>query len=120
MKTMIVCNLDFEGLHHWPDACAESRYLKDMHRHLFKVCCKKEVTDDNRQIEFIDFKHKILNWMDVTFPKMFGCVNIGTDSCEMFAKRLMNIFELDYCSVLEDGENGAEVFKIIKHKHSDY
>jgi hypothetical protein len=109
MKTNIVVNLEFEGLHHWPDAIAEAYYLKNAHRHLFKVCCKKEVSDDNRQIEFINFKRDISYYISSTFKVVYGCIDLGAMSCEMLAKELVVQFKLDYCCVMEDGENGAEV-----------
>ena len=32
-------------------------------------------------------------------------------SCEMLARELMDNFNLKYCSVFEDNENGAEVYE---------
>ena len=35
-------------------------------------------------------------------------------SCEMIARELAEVFDLFYCSVLEDNENGAEVIDTTK------
>ena len=49
-------------------------------------------------------KNKIKHYLNENYPKTFGGM-----SCESIAKELMYAFELNYCSVLEDNENGAEV-----------
>ena len=79
-------------------------FLKFPHRHIFHICCKKKVTHDDRDIEIILLKRKINKYLNKMFPKTFGEM-----SCEMIAKLLLNCFELSYCKVLEDNENGAEI-----------
>ena len=107
MNTRIIVNLQYEGIHFWKDCdIPEVSYLKDPHRHIFHICCKKTVILLNRQIEIICFKNKILAYLE---GKYYG--NFRGISCEMIANDILNEFELDYCSVLEDGENGAEVYK---------
>jgi len=108
MKTLVVVNLQYEATHQWsdcPSSLANVDFLKWPHRHMFYICCKKEVSDDNRQIEIIQFKREILLMLDKRFNGDFKGM-----SCEMIAKEIMRIENLAYCSVLEDGENGAEVW----------
>ena len=107
MKTNIIVNLQVEGLHAWPDCDIDrAKYLRNTHRHLFWITAKKEVTDDDRQIEIICFKREISDFLTQQFRQ--PC-DFGTMSCEMIARFLMHRFDLNYCRVLEDGENGAEV-----------
>tara|TARA_R100001463_G_C3466185_1_gene215400 strand:- start:46 stop:369 length:324 start_codon:yes stop_codon:yes gene_type:complete len=103
--TSIVVKLTYAGIHCWKDCPHEEvRYLKDMHRHTFYITCKKEVSHDDRDIEIIMYKELILNYLE---KKYSG--NFGTMSCEMIARELLNEFKLNYCQVLEDNENGAEI-----------
>lgn len=105
MKTNIIVNLTYIGLHHWKDCdLQEVEYLKNLHRHTFYITCKKEVTHDDRDIEIIMFKEEIINYLDSVYNG-----NFGTMSCEMIARDLLEEFKLNYCKVLEDNENGGEV-----------
>ena len=102
----IVVNLQVELTHQWSDCPLEEvNYLKNEHRHLFFICCKKEVNHNNRDIEIIQFKHKIEEFIKELYPKK----KMGEISCEMLAEILKKRFNLVYCSVLEDNENGAEI-----------
>lgn len=103
--TTVVVNLQFESTHKW-EACPfkEVAYLKDLHRHMFHICCKKQVAHSDRDIEIIMMKHSILKYLKSKYPE-----SLGPMSCEMLAEELVSHFGLSYCSVLEDGENGAEV-----------
>jgi hypothetical protein len=108
MKTNIIVNLQFEGVHCWPDCnIPEVYFLKSPHRHIFHIQAKKQVQHDDRDIEFIRLKRQIQAYLKHTYPDG----ELGSNSCESIAKDILEGFELDYCSVLEDGENGAEVFK---------
>lgn len=108
MKTSIIINLSVEGVHCWP-AChiREVEFLRNPHRHIFRICCKKAVSHLDRDIEIIRFKRGVREHLE----KKYGspCCEFGAMSCEMLAAELARTFGLDYCSVLEDGENGAEV-----------
>jgi hypothetical protein len=104
----IIVKLQKEGIHFWKDCPLEEvDYLANAHRHIFHITCKKEVKHGDRDIEIIMFKHQIEDYLD----KRYGRVaEFGSKSCEMIAQELKEIFELNYCSVLEDNENGAEVW----------
>lgn len=106
VRTSIVVTLEKAGLHCWPDNPHDhTAYLKNPHRHLFKITCKKAVTDDNRQIEFIAMKEQIAKYVDL----LFGDGDLGSSSCEMLARKIYQQFDLNYCCVMEDGENGAVI-----------
>jgi hypothetical protein len=118
MKTNIIVNLQVEALHNWPDArniFPEVGFLSYPHRHIFHIQCKKQVNHDDRDIEIILFKRSILEYLTEKYDNHnvesyhYHSLDFGSRSCEMLAKELVIKFQLDYCQVLEDGENGAEV-----------
>ena len=113
MKTRIIVNLQIEGIHSWPNCpIPEVSYLKFPHRHIFHVKCTKNVSHDDRDIEIIQLKHKLTEYLvSKYFKQEFNCLFFSNRSCEMLSEELLTTFDLDYCSFLEDGENGAEVFK---------
>tara|TARA_R100000805_G_C3589111_1_gene91365 strand:+ start:82 stop:405 length:324 start_codon:yes stop_codon:yes gene_type:complete len=105
MKSNIIVNLQYEAIHYWPNCnIKEVEFLKHPHRHIFHICCKKEVTHNDRDIEIIKLKREILFYLNEEYQG-----NFVSRSCEMIAEELMIIFKLNYCRVLEDNENGAEV-----------
>ena len=112
-KTGIVVNLQVEGVHCWPECDVDGvEFLKNEHRHMFHICGKKEVSHDDREIEIIDLKRQIWSYLmgEYKMAKSPECCTFGRMSCEAIARLLTDKFGLYYCSVLEDGENGAEIF----------
>lgn len=123
MKTHVICTLQFEGFHSWPDAPdsiegTDVSYLRNRHRHMFHVKATKEVSHAERDIEFIALKHRIvaeilrvqaaINWSG---PVSNGIIPVENWSCEMWAQHLLDIFGLSMCQVMEDNENGAMVIR---------
>lgn len=101
-----------EGLHHWPSCpIKDVDFLKHPHRHQFKITCKKEVDHNDRDIEIIEFKRDIIGFLHLKNPHHGRCIDFKTKSCEDIAEELFKNFNLTYCSVLEDGENGAEIYR---------
>lgn len=117
MKINIIVKFQFEGIHQW-SACPHKRveFLKYPHRHIFHVVAKKEVSHDDRDIEIIMLKRD----MGRTFSAHKVPAELGETSCEQLAVTFIEAFNLNYCSVLEDNENGAEVFaEQTKEKQED-
>lgn len=111
MKTRLVINLQVEGLHYWKDAktkLPEVGFLSHPHRHIFHIQLTMEVNDLDREIEFINFKHNVLDYISNKWSE-FGICDFKGMSCEMIAKDLLETFQAKKVSVMEDGENGAEV-----------
>ena len=109
MKTNIIITLQVEGLHCWPDCTIkEVDFLRNQHRHLFYITCKKEVNHSDREIEIIQFKHRVFDYLASRYWNK-TCFQFKNMSCEQIAQELLRAFNLCYCSVLEDNENGAEV-----------
>ena len=114
MTTNIIVNLQVEGLHNWPDAkkkIPEVGFLSDMHRHIFHITIKKYVNHDFRDIEFIMFKRNIEAYLRKKYYRDdYRCHFFGAKSCEMIAKELLKEYGCSYVCVMEDNENGAEVY----------
>ncbi len=113
--TEIVVTFAVEGFHSWPDAAvAEPRafYLAAVHRHIFHFTCWKEVSHDDRDIEFQVFRRDMLRWLARKYrdkKNLDGALGFQRMSCEMIAKKLIEQFDLSACQVMEDNENGARV-----------
>lgn len=106
-NTYIKVQLKVEGLHRWKDCnIDEVSFLRNTHRHIFYITCKKIVSHKDRDIEIIQFKRSIESYLTSMFGK--PC-NFSEMSCEMIAEDILQNFKLSSCEVLEDGENGAIV-----------
>lgn len=112
----VFCTLSIEGTHNWPNChIPEVDYLKYPHRHLFGIKAVAEVNHDDRNIEFIELKHQIQNYMKEQYFDNAKQLHVfGHKSCEMLAKELMERFNLCEVVVDEDGENGSILTKIIE------
>lgn len=102
-----------EGLHRWSNCdIDEVKYLKGLHRHIFHIIAKKEVSHNNREIEIIQFAHQIEQFLKVEFfSTVHQCCYFNHYSCEDIAEILFNEFDLFECEVNEDGEHGAIIVK---------
>ena len=95
-----------KGFHRYPDAPEDVKYLRDVHRHIFKFKVGIEVGHDNRDIEF----HQLLNWLEGLYE---GELDVDYKSCEMMANDLHASIVEKYgqvrcfIEVAEDGECGA-------------
>lgn len=103
----IIVTLQHEAVHNWPGVTdhpelPEVQYLQHPHRHMFHILCKKPVSHDDRDVEIINFKHDIKEYLDSKITAAMGSM-----SCELLALNLLKQFNLSYCEVMEDGENGA-------------
>ncbi len=114
MQTNIIVKLQVEGTHNWPTASdfePTMKYLEHQHRHMFHIDARREVFHDDRDVEFIVFKRKIKNYLEMKYYNSeIDCCDFGSQSCEMLASAIYKEFELCYCAVYEDNENGAEVY----------
>lgn len=106
---MIFVTTQKELIHHYPTAPDAVDYLKNRHRHIFHFKVYIEVHSDDRELEFIMFKH----YIDSILPK--DGTDINSSSCEMLAEWMYNAIKKIYpnrtmrIEVSEDGENGVEV-----------
>lgn len=98
------------GSHCYKDAPEKYKYLRNLHRHVFTIRCKFEVSHENREIEINDMQEIIQD----TINRAFGMcsdkgagINFRGMSCEHIAKWCLNQFDCIECEVLEDGFGGA-------------
>lgn len=107
--TKITVSAEFRALHRW-EACPynDVAFLKDWHRHIFKVQLCVGVSHADRHVEFFQLqeqlRHEVSGWEGQKIDM----------SCEMFAESLMVEFVIDGYHVIsvtvsEDGENSATV-----------
>ena len=106
IRRSIVVKLDVEGLHQWAGCNIEEvQYLANLHRHTFQILCEIQVGHGDRDVEFIEFKHRVKKYLqDRWYKVQYDCCYFGSMSCEQIAEVLMEEFSLSKCSVGEDGE----------------
>lgn len=101
--------LEFEAMHQWKDAPEGVRFLKYIHRHLFKLRVEVEVFHNDREIEFILLKREIEKFVRRRFERKL----VG--SCEQIGEIILRWLKDKYpnrrmkVEVSEDGENGAVI-----------
>lgn len=104
---------DAPAIHCWPGAPEHRAYLRDQHRHLFKIKVSTPVDDPDREIEFHDLLDASKEaWRRVT--EGHAALPVSR-SCEMMAQGM----RVELCKrwmdrnfiieVSEDGECGAIV-----------
>jgi len=109
-----------EGIHKYPAALEDPAlatgdeydvsFLGYPHRHIFHFKVRIQVTHNDRDIEFIQFKR----WLESLYSE--GTLQLDYKSCEMIADDLYNEISTKYpgrfveIDVAEDGENGCSIF----------
>ena len=116
---IVYAKASFEGIHRWLDAPDEVNYLRNPHRHIFNVKVSVEVTQNNREIEFIMLGHRVKELFEgLAIEGRNGVWYMGTKSCEDVAEMVMDYIRYKlglsaktYIAVQvdEDGENGCIV-----------
>lgn len=120
MRMSVVAVTQFEAVHCWPSAPEEVGFLANLHRHIFHVRLRVEVTHSDRQIEFILLKRWLEQTIRSAMQSETGWWN-ETISCEAIARNIIQDALREVvsqectmaCSVSEDGENGAIVEYIV-------
>lgn len=110
MGMSIFVTTSFVAQHRWPAAPMEVAFLRDSHRHVFKVRAELEVEHDDRDLEFIMVKRALDSYLAPNSEQ-----DLGTTSCEQIARDIADFLEGRYSlssrvvlvEVSEDGENGA-------------
>lgn len=112
MRYFVTSYFEIEGFHCWPGVlktdCTE-KYLANPHRHVFKFRVKISVTHTDRDVEFIEFAHRVKEDLYNEFGDGVTC-NFGKMSCEALGVWILERFEnAVQVEVTEDGESGAIV-----------
>ena len=112
MRTNIIMNTRFVGYHYWKDAPIKVDFLKNVHRHEFHVEIKLSVDHDDRELEFCFIKDHLSSFLNGRYKN-----RTFTESCEQIAGNVLNFIWVEYglsrkvyVKVMEDGENGAEIY----------
>jgi hypothetical protein len=119
-KRMIWVTFQREGIHKYPGADTDPNlatgdeydvsFLGYPHRHIFHFKVAIQVTHNDRDIEFIQFKR----WLENSFRD--GVMQLDHKSCEMICDDLYDLITNRYpgrdieITVSEDGENGATIY----------
>jgi hypothetical protein len=107
IRTKVWITTSFEAFHFWPECPHEEvAFLRNLHRHIFHVKLTKEVTHDDRDIEFIMLKRRVDEYLK---GKLREDKYLGRMSCEELAEKLALAFDACEVTVSEDNENGATV-----------
>jgi len=108
----------FIGFHKWEDAPEEVSFLRNLHRHEFRVSVEIEITHDDRELEFFIEQR----YLKSLFEDEQNCNN---KSCEMIGQTVIDSFIERYgpnrsikVNVSEDGENSANVVYIPQERVS--
>lgn len=118
LKRAITIRTQFEGIHCWPEAPEEVKFLRDLHRHIFQIRANVVVDHNDRDVEFIMLKHRVDEWLNTKYEQG-GAGNVwhmGRMSCEQVAEEAIEVikqFVGDQRTITvfvsEDGENEAMV-----------
>ena len=104
-KSFVWITSQFEGFHKYPAAPEGVEFLKDEHRHIFKLKVWIEVFHNDRDVEFILFKRFVQSSIQEN--------KFDFKSCEMISDDLQKLIATKYpkrdikIEVSEDGENGS-------------
>jgi len=106
IQRYIYVTLQKEFIHQYKDAPDEVSYLRYPHRHIAHIKVTVEVFKNDREIEFILFKHFL--------EKELVLDKLTNNSCEQIAENIIQLVQENYGSdrdidvvVSEDNENGA-------------
>ena len=119
-KRWIKVNTEFKGLHHWPECPIDDvNFLREEHRHTFKIEVKVAVDHNDREIEFLMFLYHVneaISELYFSGGRAIVPAELGRRSCEDIAEDIYNSLSIDYeyhrdmiISVSEDGEVAAEI-----------
>jgi hypothetical protein len=113
IQSYVTVSFRLEGVHAWPgvkehpELNRQVGFLAFPHRHMFHFSVIKTVQHNDRDVEIIVLKREMENYLVDKYLADHGCLDFGNMSCEDIAQELILAFDLERCSVLEDGENGA-------------
>lgn len=109
MKTVVSAKLKVEGFHFFEAAEGLVEFLKNKHRHTFKIECHYLVSHLDREREIFECREEIKEYLTEAYGS--PCQFEGM-SCEMIAKEILEFGQDDgmvYCSVFEESTGGAIV-----------
>lgn len=109
MKTTVIIQIDVEGFHYYKDAPNEVNYLRNNHRHTFKIKAGYLVNDLDREKEIFICRDQVISYLKGIYG--IPC-NFEMMSCEMIAKKILeygNEYGMVWVEVWEEETGGARV-----------
>jgi 6-pyruvoyl-tetrahydropterin synthase len=111
-NSFITVSIEVAGMHRYPES--KRVYLRDFHRHDFRITVMIGVSEHNRQFEFYDVQDSMILALDSIFTRADATTyNFGNRSCEHIANELMEVLRKDFpieeVHVFEDQYNGSVV-----------
>lgn len=100
IKLYIAVRNEFVGFHRYLAAPKEVEFLRDFHRHIFKIKSVFLVEQENREKEFFTIKNAVQKYLDENYKDKYF-----EKSCESIAKELLEEFGAVQVEVSEDGES---------------
>lgn len=110
--TQVILDFDVVGFHLWKDAPDEVSFLKDRHRHLFRIRVGYAVTDLDRELEIFMHERRLKAYLLLKYGNEKDECEFGQMSCEMIATDIMTAEKeigITWCEVFEDNRGGARV-----------
>lgn len=108
MQAEIQIQFNVEGFHRYPDAPTQVFFLKERHRHTFRIAMGVRVTDLNREREIFLERERIKKLIRDEF---YDPAEFKDMSCEHIAAWLLEKTDYDWASVWEEQTGGARVYR---------
>lgn len=109
MKKTVIIKFEIEGFHQYDSAPDAVAFLKESHRHTFKITVGYAVTDSNREVEIFLKREEVIEYLHEAYG--YPCQFDGM-SCEMIAEDILEFVKEDggvWCEVWEEDTGGARV-----------
>ena len=84
------------GIHYW-EGCdnPEVHFLKNPHHHDFTFYVETEVTNEDREIEFLSLRIELMKLIDRRYPGKY-IKNFNNRSCETISKEIGGLLSVIY------------------------
>ncbi len=112
-KRKIILVFDVEGHHRWKDAPDDVFFLRDEHRHLFRVKICMSVAHNDREKEIFLQQQLFQQYLKHKYETSVGEYkyhDFGNKSCEAIAEEIIKLDNsICWVEVLEDNLGGARI-----------
>lgn len=112
-KKIIILCFDIEGHHAWLTAPFEVEFLRNSHRHLFRIKVGIKVEHNNRYKEIFLEQNKIQKYLKEKYETDEGGYifhNFKNMSCEDIAEEILELnSDYNWVEVLEDNLGGTKI-----------
>lgn len=109
MRNTVIIQFEVEGFHSYKNAPEQVSFLRDKHRHTFRVKAGYKVSGLDREKEIFIMRELVKEYLLEAYG--YPC-NFGNMSCEMIALEIMQFSKEDgmiWCEVWEEETGGARV-----------